>query len=157
MLFKANMRYGEKFDLGGLLALKQVKKDNFRAIFMTVSGTTLFDFEFGQQGLVIHQLLRAMDRKTLLKIIEQDFYMLLANHLNGQKATLFNKGKQVLLKTRHKQHNLYFIQEHKQRIIRVHQDRKVSLQFSDFLDNSPRTIEIQHHNLPLNLALKRLK
>jgi len=157
MVFKTNLAYGEKFDFGGLLALKQMKPGNYRAIFMTMSGSTLFDFEFGSQGFVVHKLLKAMDKKLLLKIIEQDFFLLLANNIPGKKGIVFRKEKQRLIKTKINNKTLYFLQEKDLLLTKVHQGKSVTITLSDFLENLPGSIDIQHHNFPLNMRLKRIK
>ena len=89
MVFKTNIAYGSKFEFGGMLALKQMRPRNYRVIFMTMSGSTLFDFEFVEQGFIIHKLLKAMDKKIFLKIINQDYSMLLANNIFGKKCIVF--------------------------------------------------------------------
>lgn len=157
MLFKTNLSYGKKFDFGGLLALKQIKTGNYRAIFMTMAGSTLFDFEFGTQGLVVHKLLKAMDRKILLKIIEKDFEMLLANNLQGKEAFLYSKGERQVIKTKLHNKACYFVQQNDRQVLEVHQAKNVTVRFSELTHKVPNLIRIQHHNLPLTLQLKLLK
>ena len=134
-----------------------MKPGNYRAIFMTMSGSTLFDFEFGSQGFVVHKLLKAMDKKLLLKIIEQDFFLLLANNIPGKKGIVFRKEKQRLIKTKINNKTLYFLQEKDLLLTKVHQGKSVTITLSDFLENLPGSIDIQHHNFPLNMRLKRIK
>jgi hypothetical protein len=157
MVFKTNLTYGEKLDFGGLLALKQMKAGNYRAIFMTMSGSTLFDFEFGEQGFVVHKLLKSMNKKLLLKIIEQDFFMLLANNIPGKKGIVFRKEKQTIIKTKINNKIHYFLQQKNHLLTEVHQGKNVTLTLSEFQKSMPGSINIQHHNFPLNMHLKLIK
>lgn len=160
-LFKTTLSYGDKFTQGGLLALKQLSEGNYRTIFMTKFGMTLFDFEFGENGFVVHKALEQMKIKVFLKIIEQDIEMLLARGILGNKATRFEKGKllkkRVVFKTKLNKKNHFFVQERHRKITEIHQNRAVSILLSKYIANIPRSIDIQHHNIPLNMKLTLLK
>lgn len=160
-LFKTTMTYGDKFEQGGLLALKQVSEGNYRTIFMTKFGMTLFDFEFGEKGFIVHKVLEQMDKKMFLKIIEQDIEMLLTRAIWGSKATIFEKGKLLhkkrIVKTKWNKKNYFFVQERHNRITGIHQNRAVSIKLSKYIANIPRSIDIQHHNIPLCMKLTLLK
>lgn len=160
-LFKTTMSYGDKFEQGGLLALKQLSEGNYRTIFMTTFGMTLFDFEFGENGFIVHKVLEQMDKKVFLKIIEQDIEMLLARNILGNKATVFHKGnplkKKRIIKTKVNKKTHFFVQGRHNRTTAIYQNRAVSVQLSKYLANIPRSINIQHHNIPLQMKLTLLK
>lgn len=160
-LFKTTLTYGDKFQQGGLLALKQLSEGNYRTIFMTKFGMTLFDFEFGESGFVVHKVLEQMDRKILLKIIEKDMEMLLSRGILGNKATAFEKGKfpnkKVILKTKINKKTHFFVQEKQHQITEIHQNRAVSMRLSKYIAKIPRSIDIQHHKIPLTMKLTLLK
>lgn len=160
-LFKTKMTYGDKFEQGGLLALKQVSEGNYRTIFMTKFGMTLFDFEFGENGFIVHKVLEQMDKKMFLKIIEQDIEMLLTRDIWGSKATIFQKGKYLnkkrIIKTTRNKKTHFFVQERHNRITNIHQNRAVSIHLSKYIANIPRSIDIEHHNIPLRMKLTLLK
>lgn len=160
-LFKTTLSYGDKFTQGGLLALKQLSEGNYRTIFMTKFGMTLFDFEFGKNGFVVHKVLEQMNRKVFLKIIEQDIEMLLTRGVLGNKATRFEKGKllgkKVIFKTKLNKKNHFFVQERHRKITEIHQNKAVSILLSKYIANIPRSIDIQHHNIPLTIKLTLLK
>lgn len=160
-LFKTTLSYGDKFEQGGLLALKQLSEGNYRTIFMTKFGMTLFDFEFGDNGFVVHKVFEQLDRKILLKIIEQDMEMLLSRNVLGNKAVLFEKNqapnKKVIFKTKLNKKTHFFVQEKKHKITEIHQNRAVSILLSKYIAKIPRSINIQHHNIPLKMKLILLK
>lgn len=160
-LFKTTLSYGDKFEQGGLLALKQLSEGNYRTIFMTKFGMTLFDFEFGDNGFIVHKVLEQMDRKVFLKIIEQDMEMLLSRGVLGNQATRFEKGQSpnetVVFKTKLNKKTHFFVQEEKNKITEIHQNRAVSILLSKYVAKIPRSIDIQHHNIPLTMKLILLK
>lgn len=160
-LFKTTLTYGDKLQQGGLLALKQLSEGNYRTIFMTKFGMTLFDFEFGENGFIVHKVLEQMDRKIFLKIIEQDLEMLLSRGVLGNKAKIFEKEsapkKKVVLKTKLNKKAHFFVQEGAYKITEIHQNRAVSILLSKYIAKIPRSIDIQHHNIPLTMKLTLLK
>jgi len=160
-LFKSTLTYGDKFQQGGLLALKQLSEGNYRTIFMTTFGMTLFDFEFGDNGFVVHKVLEQMDRKILLKIIEQDIEMLLSRGLLGNKAIEFKNSqsskKQAILKTKLNKKTHFFVQEKQHEITEIHQNRAVTILLAKYVAKIPHSINIQHHNIPLSIKLTLLK
>jgi len=160
-LFKTTMSYSDKFELGGMLMLKQITVGNYRAVFMTKFGMTMFDFEFGDNGFVVHKALEQMDKKIFLKIIEQDFGMLLTRGILGNKATVFEKGKlhkkEKIVKTKMDKKMHYFVQVRHNRLTEIHRGQKVSIELSKYIKNIPHSIDIQHHNMPLNMKMTLLK
>lgn len=160
-LFKTKMSYGDKFELGGMLMLKQLSEGNFRTIFMTKFGMTLFDFEFGKNGFVVHKALEQLDKKIFLKIIEEDIEMLLMRGILGNSATIFEKEqaspKKRVIKTQMNKKTHYFVQEKGLHFTQIHRGKSVRMTLSNNIASIPRKIEIQHHNIPLTMDLVLLK
>lgn len=155
-LFKSSMSYGDKFELGGMLMIKQLSEGNYRTVFMAKFGMTLFDFEFGTNGFVVHKSLEQMDNKMFLKIIEQDIEMLLLRNVLGQSATIFEKDKQQIIQTKIGKKTHYLVQE-KSRLTEIHQGKKVQVQLSKYVGNIPHDIDIKHSNIPLKMSLFLMK
>ena len=160
-LFKTTMAYSDKFELGGMLMLKQVSAGNYRAVFMTKFGMTIFDFEFGDRGFVVHKAFEQMNKKIFLKIIEQDFGMLLSRGILGNRATVFEQGtldkKKRVFKTKMNKKIHYFVQEKAHELTEIHRGQAVSINLSKYVANIPHSINIQHHKIPLSMKLMLLK
>lgn len=156
-LFKTTMSYSDKFELGGMLMFKQLSEGNYRAVLMTKFGMTLFDFEFGKNGFVVHKSLEQMKNKMFLKIIEQDFEMLLARGVLGSTAMIFEKENQQIIKTKINKKTVYLVQEKPQKLTEIHQDNKVKISISKYIGGTPHDIDIQHKDLPLKLSLFLMK
>jgi hypothetical protein len=160
-LFKTTLTYGSKLEFGGLLMLKQVSTDNYRVVFMTKFGMTMFDFEFGDRGFVVHKAFEQLNKKIFLKILKQDIGMLLSRDVLGSQGLVFEKGtdpknkKVVKIKMNKKTH--YFVQGKSNRINEIHRGQAVSIKLSGYIANTPRSIDIQHHSIPLRMKLTLLK
>ena len=72
-LFKAHLQYGKKPKIGGLMVVKQTEPEVYRVIFMAEMGLSLFDFEFGKNGFIVHKKFELLDRKILLKIMMKNY------------------------------------------------------------------------------------
>lgn len=158
ILFKTSLAYGDKLQMSGLLVLKQLKPNNYRTVFMTQFGLTLFDFEFGEQGFIIHKALEQLNRPIFLKLIQQDMELLLSRNIIGQTAQLYKKSKETqVLKVVESGTPLFFVQEKEQRLKSVYKGKKISIQYDKYRLGLPRKVNIQHHGLPLKLDLTLLK
>lgn len=157
-LFKTTMSYSDKFELGGMLMLKQLSEGNYRLIFLTKFGMTLFDFEFGSNGFVVHKTLEQFDKKIFLKIIEQDFEMLLGRGLLGSKATVFNTNKQQpVLKTKISNKMHVLVQNEDLHLTEIHKGNTVHIKLSKYVAKIPHDIDIIHQDLPLKMNLFLMK
>lgn len=150
------MSYGEKFELGGMLMIKQLSEGNYRTVFMAKFGMTLFDFEFGKNGFVVHKSLEQMSNKMFLKIIEQDIEMLLLRNVLGQPATIFEKDKQQIIQTKIGKKTHFLVREN-ERLTEIHQGKKVQVQLSKYVGNIPHDIDIKHSDIPLKMSLFLMK
>jgi hypothetical protein len=160
-LFKTTLSFGKKFQQGGLLALKKSSDQHYRAIFMTKFGLTLFDFEFGAQGFVVHKVLEQLNRPLLLNVIRQDLELLLARDVVGRSVKVFEQGhlsnKKHILKFRQGGKALFYVQDLHRRLTEIYKARAVSIQLSKYRLDVPHSIAIQHQNIPLRLELTFLK
>lgn len=155
-LFKSTMSYSDKFELGGMLMIKQLSEGNYRTVFMAKFGMTLFDFEFGTNGFIVHKTLEQMDNKMFLKIIEQDIEMLLLRNVLGQSATIFEKEKGQIIQTKIGKKTHFLVQE-KSHLTEIYQGKKVHIQLSKYVGKIPHDIDIKHSDIPLKMNLFLLK
>ena len=66
-----------KHHLSGLFFLKRVSMNSVRIIFSNELGMNFFDFELKGDEFIIHSCFPTLDRKSLLKLLENDFRLLL--------------------------------------------------------------------------------
>ncbi len=157
LVFKTNLSYSDKFDLGGLLVIKQLSEGNYRTIFLAMSGSTLFDFEFGENGFIVHQSLKIFDKKILLQIIEQDFSLLLAKDVLGHQGQVFEQSKGAVITSKNYPQTYFLTAAPSRKAQKVFKAKKVTVSFLEYQKGVPKNIVIQHHHLPLKMRLRLIR
>jgi len=74
-----------KHHLTGFIYIKKISDTSYRILFSNDFGMQIFDFEFSTNELVVHYCFPSMDRKSLLKLLENDFRILLFSN-QGMKT-----------------------------------------------------------------------
>ena len=101
-LFKTSLDIS-KHHLTGLIFFKQTSDTSFRIIFTNEIGMKFFDLEFVREKLIIQYCFPSLSRKSLMKILESDFRLLLPEKFSGQKKIILeneNSGtKEYKVKT----------------------------------------------------------
>jgi hypothetical protein len=164
-LFKTNIRiYGK--DFSGLLVTKQMRPADYRVIFTTELGMKLFDFEFADTSFTLHYCVPQFNRPALLKTIQHDMEILLMNQLDSAQVSYFTdkQNRYTIGKiTSGNFSNYYFFDkkgtgnqlakiEHAKR-----QLKKTTFTLDDYREDIPSHIQIQHHDIKLNIELTLLK
>jgi hypothetical protein len=63
--------------LTGFIFIKKISDTSYRILFSNDFGMQIFDFEFLENEFIIHYCFPSMNRKSLLKLLENDFRILL--------------------------------------------------------------------------------
>jgi hypothetical protein len=71
-LFRTAMDIG-KNHLTGFIFIKKVSDTSFRVLFSNEIGMKFFDLEFFPSAFIVHYCFPSLDRKSLLKLLENDF------------------------------------------------------------------------------------
>ncbi|MDP4282085.1 MAG: hypothetical protein Q8867_08040 [Bacteroidota bacterium] len=74
-LYKSSMDIG-KNHLSGILLTKRMNDSTFRVVFANEVGMTYFDLEIRKTSAEVKSVFPAMDRKSFLSVLEQDFRMI---------------------------------------------------------------------------------
>lgn len=156
LLFKSNLSYGDKFDLGGLLAIKEVSEGNYRTIFMTIGGATLLDFEFGKKGFIVHKTLKVFNKKIFLKILEQDLAMLLAKDVLSNQGTIYGKEQGDILVSKSYQKTYFQIHKKIKKPTKIYKAKRVTISI-EYRSKNPKNILIEHHKIPLKIKLRLIR
>lgn len=139
---------------GGILIIKKIKKNNHRIVFTTEFGNTIFDFSFEDDGFKVNRILKEMDRKLLLNILEKDFRSLIKEHATSIDA--YKKGDKNLVKTKNRSNTHFYLFESDTltQIARIaNQKEKVVIKFSKISNNIVDYIHISHSNIKLEIRL----
>ncbi|HET6225611.1 MAG TPA: hypothetical protein VFF27_04975 [Bacteroidia bacterium] len=162
-LFKTNIHiYGR--DFSGLLVTKQLKPSDYRVIFTTELGMKLFDFEFTDSAFTVQYCVPQFNRPALLKTIQQDIEIILMTRLKNQPLQAFTDKQNEHLVVRQavgKFSNYYFTDKKNKQLVKIEhakgQLKKTTFDLSNYSEDIPGLIQIQHHDLKLKIELALLK
>jgi hypothetical protein len=162
-LFKTNITvYGK--DYSGLLVTKQMSPQDYRVIFTTELGMKLFDFEFKDTTFTLHYCVPQFNKPKLLKVIQKDIETLLMNDLNKKTFNYFTDSKMLysIHKTKNgKLDNYYFLEKSSSQLVKIEhakkRRKKTTFTLSNYQNDFPSNILIQHHDIKLKIELNLLK
>ena len=156
-VYKANITvFDNRF--GGILVIKKLDNTAHRIAFTTEFGNTIFDFTLSDQDFKVNRILKEMDRRILLNVLEQDFRTLIREEIT--LSEMFAKDNKVLTKAKigSKLHFYKFENDTLSEIIRVgNQKKKVTFEFSEIKDSVARHIQITHYNIKLTISLQAIR
>lgn len=162
-LFKTNITvYGK--DYSGLLVTKQMSPQDYRVIFTTELGMKLFDFEFKDTSFTLHYCVPQFNKPKLLKVVQKDIETLLMNDLNKKSFEYFTDLKMLysIHKTKNGSlDNYYFTEKSSQQLVKIEhakkRRKKTTFVLSNYQNDFPGNILIQHHDIKLKIELNLLK
>ena len=162
-LFKTNITvYGK--DYSGLLVTKQMSPQDYRVIFTTELGMKLFDFEFKDTAFTLHYCVPQFNKPKLLKVIQKDIETLLMNNLNKKIFEYFTDSKMLysIHKSKNgKLDNYYFTDKSTAHLVKIDhakkRRKKTTFILSNYQNDFPGNILIQHHDIKLKIELNLLK
>lgn len=162
-LFKTNITvYGK--DYSGLLVTKQMSPQDYRVIFTTELGMKLFDFEFKDTSFTLHYCVPQFNKPKLLKVIQKDIETLLMNDLNKKTFQKLNDSKMLysIHKTDNgKLDNYYYAENSTGHLVKIEhakkRRKKTTFTLSNYQNDFPSNILIQHHDIKLKIELNLLK
>lgn len=156
-IYKANISaFNNQFS--GILIIKRIDENKHRIAFTTELGNTIFDFSISDESFEVNHILRKMDRKLLLNVLEKDFRTLIKENISSTET--YKKENTKLLKTKidSKYHYYNFEKDTLKSIARVgSQKEKVVITFSEISKNLARHIQILHKNIKLTISLQAIK
>lgn len=161
-LFKGSLDIREHH-LTGLLFIKKTSDSSYRIVFNNEIGMKFFDLELFREDYKVHYCFPSLSRKSLLKILETDFRILLTGNLSDvQKNSLVERTTDTsifkIISTSGKY--LVTVDNLTSRIIEIssirQMMRKTRVSFTLSEDIIPKKINIQNPLIKLSFKLTRL-
>ncbi|MBM1105513.1 hypothetical protein JQC67_05095 [Aurantibacter crassamenti] len=155
-IYKADIKVLKK-SFSGIFIVKKMGDKHHRIVFTTEMGNKLFDFEFLDENFKINHILPEMDKKILINTLKYDFFALIKQ--NSILKNSYSDGELKIMQTELLNKNHFYLIENSRltKIVRVSNGKeKVTFLFSGINDNIATDINIQHHNIKLNIHLKKL-
>ena len=157
-VYKAHIEvYGR--NLGGIIIIKKIKNKHHRVVFTTEFGSKIFDFELVGNEFKINFIIDDLDKKLIIKTLQQDFMLLLRE--NSRILAQYKDTKYNVYQTKSKnRYNYYFdnITTHLlEKIVQASNIKeKVTVTFEDYSDGIIRNIRFMHKNIKLKIVLKSI-
>ena len=155
-IYKAKIEiYNKRF--GGLLIIKKTGIDEHRVVFTTEFGNKIFDFEIRNGSFKMNYVLDELNKKIILKTLQDDFYILVKQFNRVSKQ--FDSTKEIVFKTNYsKDYDLYYfyLKENNQlfKIVKSNkQKEKVIFDLLEFNNDIGTKIDISHQNFKLKIHL----
>jgi len=95
-LYKGSMDIS-KHHLSGLFLLKRISGNSIRIVFSNQMGINFFDFELRGDEFIVHYCFPSLEKKSLLKLLENDFRLLLIPDTTIKKMKPERSGDPGLL------------------------------------------------------------
>lgn len=162
-LFKTNITVYTK-NFSGLLITKQLSANDYRVIFTTELGMKMFDFEFKDTAFTLHYCVPQFNNPKLLKVIQKDIETLLMSNISNKKQTNYEDKdgyygiKKIELSNAE---NYYFTKKTSGHLTKIEHAKKrikkTTFTLSNYQNDFPDNILIQHHDLKLKIELNLLK
>ncbi len=148
--------YGNEF--GGIFILKKIEDDLHRIVLTTDFGFKMLDVEISQTTFKVNFIAEQLDRKIILKTLEQDFKTLLKPNFNIYET--YETKRSLIFKARVGNRN-YFIFKNKEtkqleKILQTTRTKeKVSFGFEGKNNTFADSITVNHKDLNLNIYLSQ--
>ncbi|MFY0253891.1 hypothetical protein ACDQ55_08065 [Chitinophaga sp. 30R24] len=149
-----------KHHLSGLLFFKQMPDSSTRVVFANEMGFKFFDFEFDRNGnFTKHYLLAKMDKKAVVKTLQQDFALVLLHpDLRQAYVAADNRYRYTVVPT--EKGNNYFITDTAcTQLIRIEKSSRrkpaVTVWMQHYNNGVPDSILIRHEHFKFNISLQR--
>lgn len=154
-IYKANIDFLDKH-FGGLLIIKKTDLKSHRIVFTTEMGNKIFDFSFINNDFQVNFIPEELNRKIVLKILEQDFRVLICKEPKIVKSYVL-VGNPVLEGIINGKVHYFFINKNgyvEKTVFPKHGKANVDYTFSKINSDIAQEIEIVHHSINMNITLK---
>ena len=158
-VYRARIKLYDK-DFSGLIIIKPKKKKH-RIVFLNEIGMKFFDFEISNNSYKTYHIFQAMNKKMLIKLLVNDFRLILMTDINNKSKFLIEKktGKYAIKPKNVKEYYLFDnnpllpFSANRYSIIR----KNVFLNYEDYTNNIPHHIKIKHKNINFEMNLTFIK
>lgn len=156
-VYKADIKVF-KNSFSGIFIVKKIGERHHRIVFTTEMGNKLFDFEFLGENFKINHILPKMDKKVLINVLKRDFLALIEEKPFSIKTYFKGDLRISQANLLFKKHYYRFEDGILNKIVRTGRGKeKVTFLFSQINDKIANDIKIKHHNIKLEIYLKRLR
>ena len=133
--------------LNGMMLVKRQDHETVRIVINSYFGMSMADFELGEGTFVVHYLLEAMNRPSVVNLFKNDFTSLLGLHLperfSALQSTCHYPEKLISIETAKGKYQ-YRIHNEDQHIAKI---KAPGVNIEIPYHSSPRTVTLKHRGL----------
>lgn len=99
-----------KRHFSGLMVVKPLPEGDYRVVFITEVGLKIFDMSFTREGVIVHYIMEAMNKKALVNTLKRDIGLILIQEHGDQVPVLLHErssGAPVLKYSENSRRNYY--------------------------------------------------
>jgi hypothetical protein len=150
-----------KNHLSGLLLIKSTQPDIYRLVFTTHFGMSLFDLEFNNDTFRINYCMDALNKKRVIRLLENDFRILLFLNLQpNQNFSNIYKHKNSPELEISRTGNIYYLKDIKNETLLAieapHFFSSLHYDFTGYTNRFPSVIRITHSRIGLKMQLEKI-
>ena len=150
----------KKVDHSGLLLVKPIENQSIRMLFTSLSGLTIFDFEFNETEFKVIRCLDVLQKKKILDLFRKDFQALFSYNLPREfEAKVYKKDRsQFGYKVKTQNGKAYFLthEMHLKRIEMPSFATSLYIDYKDYINNLPKSMFISHPSIKLSMRLEQI-
>jgi len=154
-VYKASIEVLNKH-FSGIFIVKKTGENTHRVAFTTEMGRKIFDFSFNENQFTVNFLQEELNRKPLLKILEQDFRTLVCEKPDIAKS--FSYDEKIVLKGSINNQTYFFYLDSVNNLIETVYPKRgkasVVYSFSKINSDIAEEIKIEHQSLHMTINLK---
>jgi len=157
-VYKMRMEvYGRFF--GGILIIKRLDENQHRMVMTSEFGSKIFDFSFINGEFSKDYIMEDLDKKLLIKTLEQDLGILIRERSEASRA--FESGKDLVIRSPWENKYTYYYSELgdsalNKIMLASWRKPKMEIRFVEKTKGQAEFIEIHHFNMKLDMELKYL-
>jgi hypothetical protein len=150
-----------KHHFSGLLLVKQTADGHSRIVFNTHFGMGVFDFEFTRDSFHVHSCLELLDRRRVLKLLEEDFrtLLLLDVQSHNNTATVYHTPADSTLEVNRIGGRYYLKNIAQKTLLKIkipHCFISGYYSFTNYIKNFPEKMTIKHSGIGLQMVLEKI-
>ncbi|PLX10412.1 MAG: hypothetical protein C0597_16770 [Marinilabiliales bacterium] len=162
LIFKADINF-YKNNVSGLLIIKKIDENIYRIALTTQFGLKIFDFELNHGDLKVEYCAEYLSKKVILNTLQNDFNLLL---MQNKIESIYNykledQNKSVWQLNSGNLNYSYIQDTDSQKIVnmsfRKQNSEKISVRLHAYKGDIPGEINLEHHNIKLNMNLKLIQ
>ena len=157
-IYKANIDVLNKH-FGGLLIIKKTSESSHRIAFTTEMGNKIFDFTFKGDVFTVNFIPEELNKKMLLRVLEQDFRTLICEQPKITKAYTHQRNTSVLEGAINNKEHYFFLntEGHLEKIVFSKKGKAaITYFYSKINSDIAQEIKIEHQSINMNITLKHL-